>query len=167
VDICRIGLIGAGNVGRRHAQVLSHFPDVRLAGIADVVPRAAAALAGDVGSRPFPGIDELLSAGLDAVYVCVPPFAHGAPESAVLSARLPLFVEKPLAATAEVAERVGAEVAAAGVLTAVGHHWRYLEVVERARRMLAGRPVRLVGGAWLDKVPPVGWWPVRVGPAAR
>jgi predicted dehydrogenase len=161
VDFCRIGLIGAGNVGRRHAQVLSHFPDVRLAGIADVVPRAAAALAGDVGSRPFPGIDELLSAGLDAVYVCVPPFAHGAPESAVLSARLPLFVEKPLAATAEVAERVGAEVAAAGVLTAVGHHWRYLEVVERARRMLAGRRVRLVGGAWLDKVPPVGWWPVR------
>ena len=161
MDICRIGLIGAGNVGRRHAQVLKIFPDVHLAGITDVVPQAAEALAGDVGCRPFPGIGELLSAGLDAVYVCVPPFAHGPPETAVLSARLPLFVEKPLAATAETAERVGAEVAAAGVLTAAGHHWRYLEVVERARRLLAGRPVRLVGGAWLDKVPPVGWWPVR------
>ncbi|HEX5303941.1 MAG TPA: Gfo/Idh/MocA family oxidoreductase [Streptosporangiaceae bacterium] len=161
MDICRIGLIGAGNVGRRHAQVLTSFPDVRLAGITDVVPQAAEALAADVGCRPFPGIGELLAAGVDAVYVCVPPFAHGPPERAVLSARLPLFVEKPLAATAETAERVDAEVAAAGVLTAVGHHWRYLEVVERARRLLDGRPVRMVGGAWLDKVPPIGWWPVR------
>src|SRR6185437_1912799 len=138
MDICRIGLIGAGNVGRRHAQVLSGFPDVHLAGITDAVPETAAALARDVGCRPFPGTGELLSAGLDAVYVCV-----------------------PLAATAETAERVGARIAAAGVLTAVGHHWRYLKVVERARRLLDGRAVRLVGGAWLDKVPPVGWWPVR------
>jgi Predicted dehydrogenases and related proteins len=86
MDICRIGLIGAGNVGRRHAQVLRSFPDVHLAGITDVVPQAALALARDVGCRPFPGIGELLSAGVDAVYVCVPPFAHGAPEAVVLSA---------------------------------------------------------------------------------
>jgi myo-inositol 2-dehydrogenase/D-chiro-inositol 1-dehydrogenase len=163
MDICRIGLIGAGNVARRHAQVLKSFPDVHLAGITDVVPEAAAALACDAGCRAFADVGELLSAGVDAAYVCVPPFAHGPAETAVLSAGVPLFVEKPLAATAETAERVGARVAAAGVLTAVGHHWRYLEVVERARRLLASRPVRLIGGTWLDKVPPVGWWPVREG----
>jgi predicted dehydrogenase len=161
MDICRIGLIGAGNVGRRHAQVLSGFPDARLAGITDVVPEAAAALALDAGCPTFTGVGPLLSAGIDAAYVCVPPFAHGAAEDAVLAAGLPLFVEKPLAAAAETAERVGAQVAAAGTLTAVGHHWRYLDVVERAQQVLDGRPVRLLGGAWLDKVPPVGWWPVR------
>src|SRR5690349_9843397 len=161
MDICRIGLIGAGNVGRRHAQVLRSFPDVRLAGVTDVVPGAAAALARDVGCCPFPTADRLLSAGVDAVYVCVPPFAHGGPQSAACSARVPLFYEKPLAATAETAEQLGTQAASAGVLTAVGHHWRYLGVVERARRLLDGRPVRLIGGAWLDTVPPVGWWPVR------
>jgi len=169
MDICRIGLIGAGNVARRHSRVLKSFPDVHLTGITDVVPEAAAALAGDTGCRTFADAGELLSAGVDAAYICVPPFAHGAPETAVLSAGVPLFVEKPLAVTAEIAERVGARVAAAGVLTAVGLHWRYLDVVERARRLLDGRAVRLVGGTWLDKVPPVGWWPVRErsgGPAA-
>ena len=35
--------------------------------------------------------------GSDAAYVCVPPFAHGVAETAVLSAGIPLFVEKPLA----------------------------------------------------------------------
>jgi predicted dehydrogenase len=161
MDICRVGLIGAGNVGRRHAQVLSSFRDVHLAGITDVIPEAATALASDVGCRSFLSADEMLSGGVDAAYVCVPPFAHGAPETAVLSAGVPLFVEKPLGLTAETAERVDAQAAAAGVLTAVGHHWRYLQVVERAQRVLAGRAVRLVAGTWLDKVPPVGWWPVR------
>jgi predicted dehydrogenase len=162
LKICRVGLIGAGNVARRHANVLTTFRDVHLVGIVDVVPEAAVSLAEDVGSRAFADVAELLSAGgLDAAYVCVPPFAHGAPEEAVLAAGLPLFVEKPLATTVAEAERIGARVAAAGVTTAVGHHWRYLEVVERARRVLDGRRVRLVGGAWLDKVPPVGWWPIR------
>jgi myo-inositol 2-dehydrogenase/D-chiro-inositol 1-dehydrogenase len=159
VDICRVGLIGAGNVGRRHAQVLRNFPDVHLAGITDVIPEAAAALASDANCQAFPSTDEMLSAGVDAAYVCVPPFSHGAPETAVLSAGVPLFVEKPLAVDVKTAERVGAQAAAAGVLTAVGHHWRYLDVVEQAQRVLDGRKVRLLGGAWLDKVPPVGWWP--------
>jgi myo-inositol 2-dehydrogenase / D-chiro-inositol 1-dehydrogenase len=161
MDVCRIGLIGAGNVGRRHARVLGSFPDVHLTGITDVVPETAAALADDTGCRTFADVGELLASGLDAAYVCVPPFAHGVAETAVLSAGVPLFVEKPLATTAETAERIGTLVATAGLLTAVGHHWRYLDVVERARRLLDNRPVRLIGGTWLDTVPPVGWWPIR------
>ena len=113
MSICRIGVIGAGNVGRRHARVLSSFPDVHLAGITDAVPAAAEALASDTGCRAFAGTDDLLSAGVDAVYVCVPPFAHGAPETAVLSAGVPLFVEKPLAVSLETAEQLGARAAAA------------------------------------------------------
>jgi myo-inositol 2-dehydrogenase/D-chiro-inositol 1-dehydrogenase len=161
MDICRVGLIGAGFVGRRHARVLSGFPDVRIAGITDLVPAAAQALARDVGCPSFTGIDELLATGLDVAYVCVPPFAHGTPEAAVLASGVALFVEKPLDVTAETAERVGAQVATSGALTAVGHQWRYLEVVERAQRLLDGRSVRLVGGAWLDALPPAKWWPVR------
>jgi myo-inositol 2-dehydrogenase/D-chiro-inositol 1-dehydrogenase len=161
VDTCRIALIGAGNVARRHARVLSQFPDAEIVGVTDVVPEAAAALAAATGARAFADAGTLLAAGVDAAYVCVPPFAHGAPEEAVLAAGVPLFVEKPLAVTAETAERIGAGIADAGLLTAVGHHWRYLGAVDQAQRLLAGRAVRLVSGAWLDKVPPVDWWPVR------
>jgi myo-inositol 2-dehydrogenase/D-chiro-inositol 1-dehydrogenase len=152
----RVGLIGAGNVAQRHARVLSGFPDVVLAGVTDVLPEAAGRLADTHGTRAFADVDELLGSDLDAVYVCVPPFAHGPVEEAVLGAGLPLFVEKPLAADLETAEKIAAMVD--GAPTAVGHHWRYLAVVERARDVLDGRPVRLVSGAWLDKVPPVAWW---------
>ncbi|MCW3844302.1 Gfo/Idh/MocA family oxidoreductase [Micromonospora yasonensis] len=155
---CRVGLVGAGGVAQRHARVLTGFEDVELLGVTDVAPDAAAALAGAYGARTFRDVDALLAAGPDAVYVCVPPFAHGPAEEAVIAAGVPLFVEKPVAVDLETAERIGALVEQRGLLTGVGHHWRYLHIVEEARQLLVGRPVRMVNGAWLDKVPPVAWW---------
>lgn len=160
--ICRVGLVGAGNIARRHARVLTAFDDVRLAGVTDVVPEVARRLAEAYGVPAFADLPALLRADLDAVYVCVPPFAHGPVEMEVLATGLPMFVEKPLAVDLATAERIAAAVEGSGVMTAVGHHWRYLRVVERAGELLAGRTVRLVSGAWLDKVPPVSWW-VRAG----
>ncbi|MGX7675191.1 Gfo/Idh/MocA family protein [Plantactinospora sp. DSM 117369] len=159
--VCRVGLIGAGGVAQRHARVLSGFDDVRIVAVTDVSTERATRLAESTRARVFPDVPTLLSAELDAAYVCVPPFAHGAPEEAVLGAGLALFVEKPLALDRETATRINRLVEERGAVTAVGHYWRYLSAVDRARRLLADRPVRLVTGAWLDKVPPVGWWPRR------
>ncbi|WDZ82537.1 Gfo/Idh/MocA family protein [Micromonospora cathayae] len=155
---CRVALVGAGGVAQRHARVLGGFADVELVGVTDVAPDAAADLAGRYGGRAFRDIDDLLAAGPDAVYVCVPPFAHGPVEEAIVDAGVPMFVEKPVAVDLDTAERIAERVARRGLLTAVGHHWRYLHVVDQARELLADRPVRLVSGAWLDKVPPVDWW---------
>jgi predicted dehydrogenase len=156
-----VGLVGAGGVAQRHARVLSGLPDVQVVGVTDVVPAAAAALAEQHGGRVFADVGELLEAGLDAAYVCVPPFAHGDAERAVIAAGVPLFVEKPIALDRDTAREIAELIAKSDLLTAVGHHWRYLPVVERARDLLGDRPVRLVTGAWLDKVPPVAWWPRR------
>ena len=157
----RVGLIGAGGVAQRHARVLSGLPDVQLAGVTDVVPAAAERLASTYGVRAVPDVAALLGEGLDAAYVCVPPFAHGPGERAVVDAGLPLFVEKPIAINLDIAREINALIAERDLLTAVGHHWRYLGIVDQARKVLEGRPVRLVTGAWLDKVPPVSWWPRR------
>lgn len=151
-------MVGAGGVAARHARVLTGFEDVRLVGVTDVQAEAAQRLADQHAARTFADIDELLAAEVDAVYICVPPFAHGPVEEAVLTADRPMFVEKPVAVDLETAERIAALVAQRNTLTAVGHHWRYLHVVQQARELLADRPVRMVSGVWLDKVPPVSWW---------
>lgn len=155
---CRVGLIGAGGVAQRHARVLAGFDDVALVGVTDVAPEAASALAAQHGGRACADVAELLATGLDAVYVCVPPFAHGPAEEAVIEAGVPMFVEKPVAVDLGTAERIADLVARSGLRTAVGHHWRYLSVLDQARDLLADRPVRMVSGTWLDKVPPVAWW---------
>jgi myo-inositol 2-dehydrogenase/D-chiro-inositol 1-dehydrogenase len=157
----RVGLVGAGGVAQRHARVLSDLPEVQLVGVTDVVPEAARKLAAEHGAKAFPEVAALLAEGLDAVYVCVPPFAHGPAERAVIQAGVPLFVEKPIEINLEKARETAQLIAQKGLLTGVGHHWRYSSVVERAREVLGDRPVRLVTGAWLDKVPPVAWWPRR------
>jgi len=162
----RVGIIGAGNVAARHADVLSGFPDVTIAGVADTDLRRAEALAAAHGCPAHGGHAGLLEAGgLDAVYVCVPPFAHGTPELDALSCNIPIFVEKPLSLDLRTAENIAAEIQRRSLPSAVGHHWRYLDIVGQAHDLLAGRPVHLALGHWLDKVPPVSWWldPVRSG----
>ena len=154
--------MGAGGVAQRHASVLARFEDVELVGIADPRAEAASALAASAGCPAFGDLTALLEgAAPDAVYVCVPPFAHGQPERELIHRNVPFFVEKPLAAGIEIAEELGAAIARAGLLTATGYHWRYSDGVARARELLAAAPARMAVGAWLDKVPPVPWWTQR------
>lgn len=158
----RVGFIGAGAVATRHVATLSGFDDVEVTAVADPAPGAADRLAATCGAVPFADPAAMLDrAAVDAVYVCVPPFAHGDPERAVLARGLPLFVEKPLGAELAVAEEVGCLVAASGVVSATGYHWRCSDAVDEARRRLADRPPRMALGYWLDKVPPPAWWPHR------
>ena len=154
----RVGLVGAGGVGARHARTLAGFDDVELVAVCDPDTAVAEALAAEVGTGTVGDLPGLLAAGVDAVWLCVPPFAHGDLERAVVRAGLPFFVEKPLAADLAVAQDVADAVAASGLPTATGYHWRHLDTVDRARSALAGSPVRLVGARWWGTTPPPAWW---------
>jgi predicted dehydrogenase len=155
----RVGLAGAGGVGARHAATLAGLDDVRLVGVTDLAADRAQQLADEHGIAVFPDLGALLDDGqLDAVWLCLPPFAHGEPERAVLAAGLPFFVEKPLAADLATAEQIADIVAERGTVTATGYHWRGMPGVVRAAEILAEHPVRLAHASWWDKVPPVPWW---------
>lgn len=156
----KVGFVGTGGVARRHVDVLMELGHVAVAGVADLDPASASALAEQCGARSYASHDDLLAgeSDLDALYVCVPPFAHGPPEHAAIDAGLPLFVEKPVAIDLDTARAIAERIEAEGLVSAVGYHWRYLDTVERAAALLRDNPVRMVIGSWLDKVPPPAWW---------
>ena len=157
--VTRIGFIGAGGIANRHFGVLEHFGDVDIVGIADVDPGRAEEAATRFGARAFSDYGAMLDeCAPDAVYICVPPFAHGGPERACLAAGIPFFVEKPVALDLDTAEAVAKAVAETGLVTAVGYHWRYLETVDEVRGLLRSNPARLMSGYWLDSTPPPQWW---------
>lgn len=160
----RIGMVGAGAVAARHVRTLLAMDGVEVAAVADPALERAKELAAEAGAAAYPNHMELLdSERLHAVYICVPPFAHGAPELAVIDAGLPMFVEKPVAIDQETAATIAARLAGRSLVTCTGYHWRWLDIFDRAADLLADRPARLVQCSWLDKVPPPPWWLRRDG----
>lgn len=159
MSMTRVGFIGVGGIAQRHLGVLEQFGDVELAGFADPDFDRAVAAASRFGAKAYPDHAALLDdASLDAIYICIPPFAHGEVERAVIARKLPFFVEKPLSLDIDLADALAVEIATAGLITAVGYHWRYLDTVEDAKRLLADRPAQLLSGYWLDQTPPPQWW---------
>ena len=155
----RIGFVGAGGIAGRHFRNLQGFDDVQVVAASDPTLERAEAMAREVGATPYEDWRRMLDAErLDALYVCTPPFVHGPPELAAAERGLPFFVEKPLAADGDTAERIGEAVARAKLTTAVGYHWRYLDTTEAVAELLKEKPARLVSGYWIDSTPPVGWW---------
>jgi predicted dehydrogenase len=160
----RIGLVGAGFIAGRHVDALTAIDGVAVAGIADPRADRVGPLAERAGATAYGSWQDLLDGErLDALWVCVPPFAHGDVEEEAVRRRLPMFVEKPLATDLATAERIAGLVAGAGLLAAVGYHWRYLDTLEEARRLLAGNPARLLLATWLDRAPRVDWWVRQAG----
>ncbi|WP_276121329.1 glycosyltransferase [Pararhizobium qamdonense] len=155
----RIGFIGVGGIAHRHLDILAGFEDVTLAAFADPDFDRATQAASRFGAKAFDSHRAMLDQEtLDAVYICIPPFAHGEAERDLIARGIPFFVEKPITLDIGLAEELSAAVEAAGLITGVGYHWRYLDTVEEARRLLADNPAQLLSGYWLDQTPPPQWW---------
>lgn len=159
MDRVRVGVIGAGFIAGRHIGNLLGFDDVTIVAVADALAERAQEQAARCHGKAYTNHEELLNQEqLDALYICVPPFAHGALELAAIDRRLPFFVEKPLATTWETAQTIAAGIAAQNLVTAVGYHWRYLDTTEEVQELLSQKPARLALGYWLDFTPPPAWW---------
>lgn len=118
----RLGLIGAGRMGRTHLAALESSDAVRVVAIADPSP-AASALA-----RPdrvvFPDAPSMLAAGgLDGVLIATPTPLHGSAIDSAIAANLPILCEKPCGGTAADARAHASRAAAAGVKLQVAY-WR-------------------------------------------
>jgi predicted dehydrogenase len=135
------------------------MPDVDVLAVADPVAERAAVVADRLGARSYnDGLAMLGTEDLDAVWLCVPPFAHAPLALAALARRLPFFAEKPLGIDLTAAQAIADGVRAHGLQTAVGYHWRYLDVVDQVRERLRDRPPQLLLGQWLDATPAAPWW---------
>jgi len=162
----RIAIIGAGWAAQKHVSALRDETDVAIVGIASRSLEHAAILAAQAGSRARPWSDyrQMLDAGgIDAVITCLPPAERGAPELDAIDRGLHLLVEKPIGLDRETPARIGQRIAETGVIVAVGYQWRYLDLVDRARELLAGHPPQLVLGTWLGSTPSAEWWVRRDG----
>ncbi len=144
----RIGLVGAGLVGRRHLEALARMPGLTLSAVLDP------ALTQD---EPLPQVQTLeeLIAQSDGIILATPNHLHRPMAEEVLRAGLPVLVEKPLADTAGNARAIAEVSASTGTPVLVGHHRRHNPIVAKAKQIVdsaaLGAITTVHGNCWLPK----------------
>ena len=92
----KVAVLGAGHMGRYHAEKFAARADCRLVGVADLERARAEALAAKLGCAAFSRHHEVFGLA-DAAVVAVPTERHHEVAAACLEAGLHVLVEKPLA----------------------------------------------------------------------
>jgi predicted dehydrogenase len=120
----RLGVVGVGHLGRRHAEIYARLPGARLEAVVDLDPARARAVARELGCEALPDA-AALAGRVDAASVAVPTTDHYAVGMELLAAGLPLLIEKPLAKTIEQAEVLARTARERGLILQVGHVERF------------------------------------------
>ncbi len=136
----RVGMIGAGEIGKMHAECYSNIPNARVVAIADPITERAGALADRFGAAVAEDGNAVIGMdGVDVVDLCVPTPLH--PEYTVKAAKAGKHVlcEKPMALSHEEGRRMIEAAKEAGVKFMVAHVLRYFpENVSAFRTVKAG-----------------------------
>jgi myo-inositol 2-dehydrogenase/D-chiro-inositol 1-dehydrogenase len=130
------GLIGAGAIGRVHANnIHRNIKGVRLAAVADVDQNAAKSVAGE--AKVFSDYHEMIKEpSVDAVIVCTPPFLKMDITKVAAQAGKSIFCEKPITLTLEEADRMAAMVKEGGVKFQVGYQRRFDNSYVKAKQTM-------------------------------
>ncbi len=123
----RIGFAGVGTMGQAaHLKNYASIPECEVVALSEIRAdlREKVAVRYGIPNR-YEGIEEMVAAGgLDAIVASQPFWRHGTLMPALLKAGVPVFTEKPLAASIEVGELILKALAGSGTWHMVGYHKR-------------------------------------------
>ena len=176
----RIGFAGTGGIAGSHLINLVRIPEAEVVALYDVdrercevamrringqqdqVARAGGPEPRKLQAKVYTDYGAMLAeAGLNALYICVPPFAHGDLELQAIDSDVALFVEKPVALSLDVARQVAAAIKAKNLVSASGYQTRYSEAVDKAKELIGQKPVGMALGFYLGGLPGTPWWRVQ------
>lgn len=124
----RVGVVGAGYLGKFHAEKYAHLDNVELVGVVDVNGDRAREVAGQTGAPAYTDYRDLFGK-VDAVSIVVPTPAHFDVSWAFLERDVDVLIEKPITTTLEEAERLIEFADSRGLIIQVGHLERFNSAV--------------------------------------
>ena len=151
-----VAVIGAGFMGRLHAQAIAESDVASLAAVVDTSEAIGRPVAERFGVPYMPNLDGLdRLSGIDAYVVAVPDRMHGEIVCTLLEAGRPVLVEKPMAHTLDVAKAMASAERKGGGRLLVGHILRFdPRYVEAATAVKAGRigePIHATSGRFTTR----------------
>ena len=178
---CKIAVVGAGLIGRRHADLLAAnalvkggpekggpekggsekiapengAPDCALHAIVEPRPEGRR-YAAELGAQWFASLGELLASDPpDGAIIATPNQVHVQNAMECINAGCPVLVEKPIAPAAADAEELARTATARGVPLLVGYHRRHNPLIRQAKELIEsgelGDIAAVHGTFWLRK----------------
>ena len=120
----KIGVLGAGHLGKIHINCIKQIDKYELVGFYDQDENTAKKVAADADVKNYTSIDELID-NVDVVDIVTPTIAHFECASKAIAKGKNVFIEKPIVATVEEANKLIALAKAANVKVQVGHVERF------------------------------------------
>lgn len=142
----RIALLGAGLIGREHAELLSSHPEVEIAAVCDPSPEAASLaerLSVPHRTDYLAMLDEIRP---DGAIVALPNQLHAPAAIACIERGVACLIEKPIAESVGAAAQICAAAERHNVPVLVGHQRRHSPDIRAAKQAIeSGALGRLVG----------------------
>ena len=133
----RVAVVGCGDVSVVHLEAIAAIPGAELVAVCDTDPDRLAAAAQQHGVPGFADHRALIEAGVaDVVHVSTPHHQHADVAVDLLSAGIPVLLEKPLAHTVADGERIVAAAESSGTRIGVCFQNRYNAVSVALRELL-------------------------------
>ena len=124
LNMLKIGVLGAGHLGKIHINCLKQIEKYQLVGFYDQDSNTATKVAADMGVKNYDSIDELID-NVDVVDIVTPTIAHFACASKAIAKGKNVFIEKPIVATVDEANKLVKFAKNANVKVQVGHVERF------------------------------------------
>jgi predicted dehydrogenase len=160
----RVGIVGAGYIGRVHAEAFRSVEGAQVSAVASRTPQRAEELAAEHGARILPSNEALFAdPDVDAVVITYPTPTHAELTIAALEAGKHVLCEKPVAFSLNDADRMGEVWRHSGRTLIIAHCLRfwsgYVELERIAASGELGRPLAASARRQLAR-PKTGVWDV-------
>lgn len=152
----RLGLVGVGRIGRLHARTLRDLTTVEEVTVADADTVRAEQLAAEHGFKAAPDVRALLD-NVDGVVIAAATPAHAELVHQAVEAKVPIFCEKPLAATVAETQEILGKTKRAGVPLQLGFQRRFDAGFKKAKHRLQAGELGVLHSIWactMDPAPP-------------
>lgn len=120
----KIGVLGAGHIGKIHLKCIKNIPEYELVGFYDINDDVARSVEKEFGIKSFNTIEDLVSK-VDVVDIVTPTIKHFECASVALRQNKHVFLEKPIVATPLEARHLAEIADEANVKVQVGHVERF------------------------------------------
>ena len=132
----KIGLIGAGHLGKYHINHLSKHPDVDFIGFFDTNQEIANQVSSEFSVKPFEDFNQLIDS-VDAVHIVTPTNTHYEIAKECLNKNKDVFIEKPITKSTKEACDIIDIAEKNGCIIQVGHIERFNPTINLLKTVFA------------------------------